>query len=325
MVAITQSEANEAHESHGPNEPQPTGADALVDRFLLVLKAQRNLSEHTIRAYASDLAQLNLWLERQGITIGTLDHRLVRRYLAELTAAQYARTTINRRLSSTKTFFKWLVNTGVLAADPTSIVSGPKIARTLPKLVSHDDLDRLLKEPEQPETPIEMRDRTLIELIYATGARISEMASLCVADVDLAMRQVRLFGKGSKERIIPLHPYAVNLVQQYLLNARPLLLAKGSESQQPTSSVFISNSGRPMSATTLRAAFKKRLRAASADSSLAPHALRHTFATDLLEHGADLRSVQELLGHESLSTTQIYTHLSIDHMKETYKRAHPRA
>jgi len=157
--------------------------NALIDRFLLMLKAQRNLSEHSIRAYAIDLTQFAAWLEKEQLAFDAIDHRIIRRYLANLTAAQYARSTINRRLSSTKTFYRWLVSTGQLAADPTSVISGPKQMRALPKLVRHDELERLLEEPKEVETPAELRDRALIELIYATGARISEVSSLKVGDI----------------------------------------------------------------------------------------------------------------------------------------------
>ena len=311
------------------NNPATPAPAQLIDRFLLMLRAQRNLSAHTIRAYASDLTQFMGWLERESLTIDTLTHRLLRRYLAELTTAQYARSTINRRLSSIKTFFRWLAETGYLSADPSSVVSGPKLARPLPKLVSHDELRRLLNEPTRPESPSELRDRALVELIYATGARISEVAALRIGDINYNEGQLRLFGKGSKQRIVPLHPYAAGLLRNYEANARPQLLASPSAFRANQSGdakvLFISNTGRPMSAAIMRAAFKKRLAQFAADSSLAPHALRHTFATDMLEAGADLRTIQELLGHESLSTTQIYTHLSIDHLKETYKQAHPRA
>jgi len=300
--------------------------DQLIDRFLNMLKAERNLSEHTIRAYATDLAQFARWLEREQIPLEDFSYRQTRRYLAELNAAHYARTTINRRLSSTKTFFKWLAGNGLLPADPTSVVSGPKLSKSLPKLVGNNELGRLLKEPAQLETPSDIRDRMLLELLYASGARISEVAALCLGDIDFAEGQLHLFGKGSKQRIVPLYPYVLTLLKRYLNDARPLLLSKAKQPpEQSTSNLFISNTGRPMSAGMLRAAFKQSLVKAGADASLSPHALRHTFATDLLEGGADLRSVQELLGHESLSTTQIYTHLSVHHLQETYKRAHPRA
>ncbi|MDR2714976.1 MAG: tyrosine recombinase [Coriobacteriales bacterium] len=309
----------------------------LIDRFLQMLRAERNFSEHTVRAYATDLSQLDSWLKREELSIEDLSNQHIRRYLAELSEARYARTTINRRLSSTKTFFKWLVEGGHVKSDPSSIVSGPKLARSLPHTVSHDELVCLLKEPAEPESPSDLRDRTLVELLYASGARISEVAALRLADIFFDEGQVRLFGKGSKERLVPLHPYALSLVRKYVQEARPALLAKAKKGPASAAAaaastqaltggeLFISNTGRAMSAASLRAAFKKRLARAGADSSLSPHAMRHTFATDLLEGGADLRSIQELLGHENLSTTQIYTHLSVHHLQETYKQAHPRA
>ena len=312
----------------------------LIDRFCVMLKAERNLSAHTIRAYRCDLSYLERWLEREELSITDLDHKGIRRFLAEMSQAQYARTTINRRLSAAKTFFKWLTANNQLPADPTSIISGPRRAHTLPKVIDHEELERLL-EPSLgapnanaqetqvahgAETPADMRDRTFVELLYATGARISEVAALVLDSLDLEEGYVRLFGKGSKQRVVPLHPVAIALLRRYLTQARPQLLARAKRPEASASlALFISNTGKAMSAASLRAAFKKRLVRTGGDLSLAPHAVRHTFATDLLEHGADLRSVQELLGHENLSATQIYTHLSVEHLRETHQRAHPRA
>jgi integrase/recombinase XerD len=295
----------------------------LCGRFCDMLRNERGYSEHTIRAYSTDLWQFADWLESEQIDVDELDFRQMRRYLAWMGEARYARSTINRRLSSIRSLFKWLAAMGCLENDPASATSGPKAGRHLPAIISHQDMDRLL-EADGSETATELRDRTLLEVLYATGSRISELASLKVADVDLAQAQIRVLGKGAKERILPMHPLAVAALSAYLADARPILAA-GAKRGPLTDAVFLSKNGRAMSAATLRAAFKRRLAASGVDNALAPHAMRHTFATDLLENGADLRTVQELLGHESLSTTQIYTHLSPGRLKDVHSQAHPRA
>jgi integrase/recombinase XerD len=293
----------------------------LINNFLATLRAERNLSPHTLRAYASDLEGFTAWLGRQGLGLATIDHRGMRRFLAELDQAAYARTTINRRLSAIKTFFGWLVETGELAADPLSVVSGPKQPKSLPSVLNGEMLQRLLAISET-DTTEGIRNQAFLELLYASGARISEVAGLARGDVDFEQGQIRVLGKGRKQRIIPLHHLALKTLEHYLTEARPELARKA---KQPSEALFLSVRGRPMSADMLRKVFKACLRAAWLDESLSPHNMRHTFATDLLDNGADLRSVQEMLGHASLSTTQLYTHLSIGHLKETHRRAHPRS
>lgn len=287
--------------------------------FLRHLLIERGLSEHTVRAYANDLRSYLDWARRVGADPLHLDVRTFRRYLSELNAARYATTTVSRRLSSVRGFFTYLNEEGVLDTNPAAAVSSPKKRRTLPRKTSDADVEALLSVCDVGE-PVGMRDQAFLEILYATGARISEAAGLSLADVDLAKAEVRLFGKGSKERIVPLYPMAVEAARRYLREGRPALLAKG-----PVSAFFVSTRGNPMSAATLRRVFKQRASQAGLDPSLHPHDIRHAFATDLVEGGADLRSVQELLGHASLSTTQVYTHLSLQHIKEEYAQAHPRS
>lgn len=295
--------------------------ESLTDSFLAMLRIERNLSPHTIRAYSVDLADFNQWMRRQGISLAEFDHRSARHYLAEMDLSKYSRTTINRRLSAIKTFFSWLVETGELKANPLSVVSGPKQASHLPKPLVAQDISRLL-EINDVSTPVGLRNQALLELFYASGARISEVAGLRISAIDFSQMQMTVMGKGSKQRIIPLHRLALRTLHEYLSMARPQLL---NPSLPQTDSLFISTRGAAMSADSIRKVFKAILRQAGLDSSISPHDLRHTFATDLLEQGADLRSVQELLGHENLSTTQIYTHLSVGHLKTVHNQAHPRS
>ena len=293
----------------------------MIDLFLLMLKTERNLSAHTIRAYGIDLDDFMGWVEREQLSLEAVDQRVARRYLADLDRSKYTRTTINRRLSAIRTFFSWLVETEKLRSNPLNAVSGPKKPRHLPATIVEEDIERLLKVSDL-STPVGLRDQAIIEFLYASGARISEVAGLTISSVDFSQMLVRVFGKGSKQRLIPLHRLALRRLHEYLSLARPEL-AKNSE--HPTDSLFLSTRGQAMSADSIRKMFKATLRQAGLDPSFSPHDLRHSFATDLLENGADLRSVQELLGHENLSTTQIYTHLSIGHLKSVHKQAHPRS
>jgi integrase/recombinase XerD len=322
-----------------------------INSFLTVLQVERNLSPHTIRAYGSDLEDFRAWMGREQIELEGVGHRAMRRYLAEMDRARYSRATVNRRLSAVKTFFAWLVEMGFLADDPLSVVSGPKLSRNLPVTLTDADMERLMSVNDR-SNPVGLRNQAIIELLYASGARISEVAGLAATSVDFAQMQVTLFGKGSKQRIVPLHRLALRTLHEYLTMARPELArhaatpsaaappatashataypaqappATAGRTDRPMNALFLTTRGNAMSADAIRKMFKQTLRQAGLDDSLSPHDLRHSFATDLLDNGADLRSVQEMLGHASLSTTQIYTHLSIGHLKDTYHRAHPRS
>jgi len=294
---------------------------SLIDSFLTMLKNERNLSAHTIRAYSIDLFDFVSWLKREQLDLAAVDHRAARRYLADLDRSRYNRTTINRRLSAIRTFYSWLVETERLQHNPLDAISGPKKPRHLPSTIVEEDIGRLLNVSDLT-TPTGLRNQAIIELLYASGARISELMGLTVNSIDFPQMLVRVLGKGSKQRLIPLHRLALRRLHEYLSLARPEL---AKNSKRPSDSLFLSNRGQAMSADSIRKMFKASLRQAGLDPSFSPHDLRHSFATDLLENGADLRSVQELLGHENLSTTQIYTHLSIGHLKSVHSQAHPRS
>ncbi|MCR5846074.1 MAG: tyrosine recombinase XerC [bacterium] len=294
--------------------------DSLEARYLSSLSIERNFSEHTVNAYESDLMDYAEWLEQRELKALDITHRQMRSYLSFLNAEGLSRNTINRRLSAIKGFYKWMVVVGALDADPLSAVSGPKKEKTLPHRIPATDIAKLL-DVWSGGDPESMRNRAILELMYASGARIAEIAGLNVRDVDFLTQQIKVMGKGSKERIIPVHQMAIVTLRRYLESARPMLASKG---QRPTNSLFLSSRGNPFSTDAIRKMFKKTLSESGLDGNLTPHDLRHSFATDMLEGGADLRTVQELLGHASLSTTQIYTHLSPAHLKETHMRAHPR-
>ena len=291
----------------------------LVDRFLVHLTIERGVSANTTRAYEADLARYLEWAERCGIDAITLSHRQMRSYLAELDRAKYARRTIARRLSSIRTFFAYLHTQGIVGSDPSAVLATPKIPSRLPKVMDADAVTRILDAPEL-STPTGLRDKAILELLYATGARVSEVSGLQLGDVDLAQGQLTLMGKGSKQRIVPLHRLATESVKAYLLSARPMLTSRTSEQH-----MFLSTRGLAYSSDAIRRMFKQYLAATGAAGTLSPHVLRHTFATHLLDAGADLRTVQELLGHVALSTTQIYTHLSTQRLQEVHRSSHPRA
>lgn len=288
-----------------------------VDDFLRHLGQARGLSPHTVRAYATDLAAYLDWAERSDTEPLHPTHRRLRLYLGELDQAGYARTTISRRLSSLRSFFSFLVAEGFIESDPSVILSSPRLPVRLPRSVPGETMRALLDAPD-PSTAVGLRDRAVLELIYATGARVAEISDLDLSDIDRASGTVRLMGKGSKERIVPVHSEALRRVDTYLREARPSL------QRQTADALFLSTRGNRLSPDAIRRSFKTHLGSIEAELDISPHTLRHTFATDLLENGADLRSVQELLGHVALSTTQIYTHVGGKRLKRIHRSAHPR-
>lgn len=294
-----------------------------VEQFIEYLSKVRNLSENTLRSYQTDLLAFEQWCSREGVEVTKVDHRNLRLYLAYLKQAQYSAKTLNRHLSTLRGFYKWMQREKLIATDPALALSNPRAPRNLPHTMTDSDVNRLLESCDT-STAVGLRDRAFLEFLYATGARISEVATLKLEQIDLQNGTVRLFGKGSKERIVPLYESAIEWLKNYLRSSRPTFLLK-DKTGRAHSALFISVRGNDMSADSLRKVFSSYLAAAGLDSSLSPHAMRHTYATELLGGGADLRIVQELLGHESLSTTQVYTHLSVDRLKEAAKAAHPRS
>jgi integrase/recombinase XerD len=293
-------------------------ADELVHRYLEHLSVERNASPRTVAAYSTDLAQFSAWLERAHLDIITLRYRDLRGYLAELDRARYSRRTIARKLSALRSLYAYLADAGAVVGSPADVIATPKLPSRLPVIATPDAVTALIDAPDAA-TPIGMRDRAILETLYATGVRVSELTGLDLGDVDFARGQIKVLGKGSKERIVPIHQLANARLAEYLRSARPRL-AKGRD----TTAFFLNRSGTRLSAGGVRRLMKRHLATSGGVSTLSPHALRHTFATHLLEEGADLRTVQELLGHVALSTTQIYTHLSAKRLRDVHKTAHPR-
>ena len=297
-------------------------AEGLLAEFLGHLKHVRRLSPHTVRAYETDLRSYLDWCKREGVVATRPDRRATRRYLTNLVGARYTDKTVNRHLSALRSFFSWMQEHGEHVDDSVLAMHGRKLTRSLPNVMADEDVRHLVAACDESKAE-GLRDRAMIELMYATGARISELAGLAPSDIDYAQGEVRLFGKGSKERIVPVYEVALDATRSYVESARPTLTASRKKPGVP-SALFVSVRGNDMTANALRARFERLVQLAGLENAVTPHAVRHTYATELLDGGADLRTVQELLGHESMATTQIYTHLSVERLKNATKQAHPR-
>lgn len=292
-----------------------------IDDFVAYIAQVEGMSPETVRAYAQHLEAYARWCERSGVDGLAPTPRSLRGYLAEFRAAGYASRTTAAHLSALRSLFRWLSLEGIVQTDVVSALATPKLDKPLPHTLTRQQLVQLMEAPEKGSAE-GLRDAAMLELFIASGARISELARLTVGDFDMREGFVRLFGKGSKERIVPLYRRAIDATARYIEDGRPQLLAVAARGG--TSALFISARGRAMDAAALRYRFDVLRKRAGIPADITPHAMRHTFATELLGGGADLRSVQELLGHASLSTTQLYTHLTPDRLKAAVSQAHPR-
>lgn len=296
--------------------------DTHIDAFLTYLAHERQSSPHTLKAYAEDLGQWAQWATGQGITeAGQADAAHLRAYLGALQERRLARASRARKTASLRSFFAWLARRGVLPRSPAVGLRTVKRERRLPKGLRDDQVDALLAAPDLA-TPLGLRDRALLETLYASGMRASELVALSLADIDFDEGVVRVVGKGDKQRIVLLGRHAVLALTRYLRRGRPLLAGKAA---QDSGALFVNRYGGRLSDRSVRRLFDRYCSAASGALKVTPHTLRHTFATHLLAGGADLRLVQELLGHASLATTQMYTHVTTERLQTVYKQAHPRA
>lgn len=318
----------------------------LVLRFLAYLEHERNFSMHTVRCYRTDLAAFSDFLCRAGAAADdgsaagaagegggsatgaadddTLSRRLrevtpidLRAYLAELRQAAYSRATVARKLATLRSFYKFLARRGDVERNPVKVIRTPRQEKRLPKFLSPADVERLLAAP-QGDDPLTLRDLAMLEVLYSTGIRVGELVGMDLEDIDTVGEVVRVRGKGRRERLAPLGSYAIRALDHYLA-------ARAATSVRDPKAVFVNRHGMRLSARSVRRKLAKYLAIAGLDPTTTPHTLRHSFATHLLERGADLRAVQELLGHRNLSTTQIYTHVTASRLKEIYDAAHPRA
>ncbi|MBT3196871.1 MAG: site-specific tyrosine recombinase XerD [Gammaproteobacteria bacterium] len=294
--------------------------DRQIEGFLDTLWVERGLSDHTLSAYRSDLRLLAHWLqEHQLPPLEKAEEFQLQRYLAYLNQQKKCQArTIARVLSSLRRFYRYLLHQGIREDDPSARISSPKLGRPLPKSLSEQEVEALLEAPAV-ETPLGLRDRAMIELMYGGGLRVSELVGLRLDGLNLRQGIVRIMGKGSKERLVPLGEVALEWVDQYMENSRPELM-RGRISD----TLFVTARGGGMTRQAFWIRLKKYGQQMGAVTPFSPHTLRHAFATHLLNHGADLRSVQMLLGHSDLSTTQIYTYVAQERMKNIHKEHHPR-
>ena len=289
-----------------------------ADRFLHYLVVERNYSEHTVAAYAGDLSQFAEFWEEHGEEVGWVPTRQVfRDYLGMLARGGLDSRTVARKLACLRSFFRYLNAHGLYSANPLRAIAAPKQPKKLPEQLSVEIVLAALALPDR-STLKGKRDAAILELFYSTGIRLSELVGLTIENVDLRQRQIRVFGKGAKERIVPLGEHAAEALREYLS-------ARGAFSRSGRGPVFVGKNGKRLSPRTVQRIVRKYLSEVDESGALHPHVLRHSFATHLLDAGADLLAVKELLGHSSLSTTQIYTHVSAERLKQVYRQAHPRS
>lgn len=295
-----------------------------MQQFILYLQIEKNASQHTITGYQADIEAFVVFAQQQGageVLFSHVSPVLLRAYLKELKAKHYARRTIARRIAVLRSFFRFLHRENIIEVNPLLHIHTPKLERRLPVFLDLTEVNELLASP--PNDALGLRDRAILELLYASGLRVSELVGLKLADIDFANRYVLVFGKGAKERIVPTGREAIAAIEKYLNSSRPRLYRQYRG--EPHSTLFVNKAGGPLTDRSVRRMIDKYVKVLALNKKVSPHTLRHTFATHLLEHGADLRSVQEMLGHVNLSTTQLYTHITQERLKSVYHHTHPRA
>ena len=297
-----------------------------VETFLNYLVVERGVSSNTLAAYRNDLYQLSSYLEsvhsgkENTNGLEKVDENAISDYMLYLHERGYSETTRARKVASAKSMFNFLLQEGAIKSDPTENLNSPRVGRSLPEVMTIQEVDRLLEAPAAGGTADTMRDRAMLELLYATGMRVSELVSLNLDDINLERGSIRCFGKGAKERLLPIHPKAVDAVRIYLEEAREEVVNRRSDR-----AVFLNRRGERLTRQGFWLILRGYARRAGLNGKITPHTLRHSFATHLLRRGAPLRYVQELLGHVSITTTQVYTHLTSEHVRVEYDKAHPRA
>ncbi len=305
--------------------------EQLLGQFLEHLRYERNVSEHTLRNYAIDLAQFLDYLapadprtdERREPDIKQIDHITIREWLSELHNQNKKKTSIARKLASLRTFFQFLIREGAVEMNPAKLVNTPRLEKKLPNHLSVEDAVRFIETPDTA-TDLGKRDRAILEFLYATGVRVSELTKLDIRDVDFRGKSVRVQGKRRKERVVPFGDPALHSLLQYL-TVRNGFLNNAPPAERETEALFLNYQGTRITTRSVGRMVDKYIQICAGIHNISPHSLRHSFATHLLDSGADLRDIQELLGHARLSTTQIYTHVSMEKLIEVYDKAHPKA
>ena len=297
-----------------------------IKSFINYLTVEKGFSDNTTAAYDNDLRQLAEFAEQEAAGRSVIpswpdfNRQRMLSYMLNLKERNYAPTTVARKVAAARSFFSFLMAEGVIKTDPTENMSSPAVGKSLPKPISIGQVRDLLEQPNKLSTVEAKRDKAMLELLYASGMRISEMVSLNLGDVDTTGGYVRCFGKGHKERLVPIYEQAARSVQSYIDETRPRMTRRKEEV-----ALFLNPRGDRLTRQGFWQKMKEYARSAGLDSQISPHTLRHSFATHMLSGGADLRAVQELLGHANISTTQVYTHLTSEHVRRTYEKAHPRA
>ena len=298
----------------------------VIDNFLNYLAVEKGFPQNTILAYRNDLNQLAGFVEEEAAKRGSIppwasfDRQSMLSYLLDLRQRNYAATTVARKVAAVRSLFNFMVGEGIIKANPIQDVRSPKVGKSLPRPISISQVRLLLEQPRKLSASEATRDRAMLELLYASGMRVSELVSLNLGDVDFENGYVRCLGKGSKERVIPIYEQAALAVKEYTEGTRLRLVRKSDEK-----ALFLNARGERLTRQGLWQILKVYAKAANIEAEITPHTLRHSFATHMLNGGADLRSVQELLGHANISTTQVYTHLTSEHIRRTYEQSHPRA
>lgn len=297
--------------------------DDNLEQFILYLRVEKNASRHTVDNYRADIGRFFEFACNRGINAANfadITPILIRAYLAEMKQGDYARRTIARRIAALRSFFRFLCRESIIDDNPFKLIHTPKLEKRLPVFLDPAEICQLVELPRQDV--LGLRDCAILELLYATGVRVSELVGLTLNDLDFDTGYVLVYGKGSKERVVPVGKKAVAAVKTYLTVSRPLLYAKYRLSHNY---LFVNKKGGPLTDRSIRRIIDKYVDSMAMAKNVSPHTIRHSFATHLLNNGADLRSVQELLGHVNLSTTQLYTHVTKERIKSVYQQAHPRA
>ncbi len=302
--------------------------DRYIEKFIRYLEIERNASKHTLVNYSIDLKSLREFLKEEPIE--KVDYVSLRRYLAHVKELNLSKVSIARKIASIRSFFKFLFREGIIKNNPASSLSTPKRDKHLPKFLDEKEIVLLLESPGK-EDEAGLRDGAILETLYSTGIRVSELVGLNVDTVDQIGGVIKVYGKGKKERIVPIGDRALQAIRDYLKKRRPIAANAGKAPQGDAKAypagkaLFFNKNGGRLTDRSVRRIINKYITKTSIQQKISPHTLRHSFATHMLDHGADLRSVQELLGHANLSTTQIYTHITTERLKSAYTKAHPRA
>ncbi len=293
----------------------------LLEEFMVYLEVERNLSKHTLRAYTADIEHFLFWLKE--LEVSAVNTNTIRLYLSQIQVFNYSKTTVARKIAALRTFYRFLYRERIVEYNPVDNIRSPKKPRKLPSFLNEDEIEQIFNIII-PDTPTNARNRAIVETLYACGMRVSELCGLNFGNLNLEENEITVFGKGAKERIVLISERAKKYLELYL-NSYRSAYANTAEQISEETAVFINNTGCRLNPRSVNKFLERISEEVSINKKISPHVFRHSFATKLLEKGADLRIVQELLGHSSISNTQIYTHVSTERLKQAYTKAHPRA